>query len=348
MKQASFEIRMENIRYSYPEKARPSAATPPFSLVVERYVPGARSALMGPNGSGKTTLGKLAAGILRPGSGRVLYNGRDISGWPLGKIGGMVGYLFQDPSRQLFAATPIEELSFTMILKGARKQDAEEKAFDVLKKFGLGEIARNSAFTLSRGEKQRLAIAAILSSRLTDGMFAGGEYAKSGSMDGKNLGGEYKSSRLTDGKFFGGEHTTSGLTEGKFFGGEYTMSGLTDSKMSGGEYTMSVLSDGKNLGGEYMTSGLTDGKFFGSEHKTSGQTGGKFSGNEPEYSGPRFLILDEPTTGLDERARASLNDMLNELSAQGVGILLITHDRRFADELGAVVRYIEDGRLADA
>ena len=147
---------MEEIRFAYP------GGTGAFSLTVENFSPGLCTALMGSNGSGKTTLGKLAAGILKPDSGRVLYNGEDIANWRLGKIGGKVGYLFQDPSRQIFAPYPLEEIAFPLELRGVPKPEAEKKVRELIAEFELEDIADKTTYKLSRGEKQRLAIAAVL------------------------------------------------------------------------------------------------------------------------------------------------------------------------------------------
>jgi energy-coupling factor transport system ATP-binding protein len=59
-------------------------------------------------------------------------------------------------------------------------------------------------------------------------------------------------------------------------------------------------------------------------------------------------VLDEPTTGLDKHRRHILADTLRVLMSGGVGILLICHDREFADALGAEIRIIDGGRLIDA
>jgi len=117
---------------------------------------------MGENGSGKTTLGKLAAGILRPDSGCVLYNGEDIAKWKLGQIGKQVGYLFQEPSQQLFTPRPLEEIAFPLKLRDVPQDEAEERALILLRRFELEHLKDSTTFTLSRGEKQRLAIAAAM------------------------------------------------------------------------------------------------------------------------------------------------------------------------------------------
>ena len=72
--------------------------------------PGELTLITGPNGSGKTTLSKLMCGILRPQEGQVRIFGHPAEELSLGEIGGRVGYLFQNPSRQLFASTVWQEM----------------------------------------------------------------------------------------------------------------------------------------------------------------------------------------------------------------------------------------------
>jgi len=149
-------LQMEEICFTYPGR------TEGFTLTAKSFSPGLCTAVLGLNGSGKTTLGKLAAGILKPDSGRVLYDGQDIAGWRLGKIGKHIGYLFQDPSRQVFAPRPLEEIAFPLELRGVPKPEAEKKARNLLIEFDLEGIVDNTTYTLGRGEKQRLAIAAAM------------------------------------------------------------------------------------------------------------------------------------------------------------------------------------------
>jgi len=151
-------IRLQNVKFTYPSKSQGKK----FSLSVEEFSPGLCTAVMGDNGSGKTTLGKLAAGLLRPDSGFVSYNGQNIAKWKLGEIGQKVGYLFQEPLRQIFAPRVLEEITFPLTLGGMSKDAAEEKAWELIREFELENIANNTTYTLSRGEKQRLAIAAAM------------------------------------------------------------------------------------------------------------------------------------------------------------------------------------------
>src|SRR5262249_60217196 len=69
-------------------------------------------ALIGRNGSGKTTLAKHLNGLLRATTGTVRLEGRDVAGCPLEEIAQRVGFVFQDPDHQLFAATVEEEVAF--------------------------------------------------------------------------------------------------------------------------------------------------------------------------------------------------------------------------------------------
>jgi energy-coupling factor transport system ATP-binding protein len=135
-----------------------------FSLagVSFRIGPGTCAALTGKNGSGKTTLGKLAAGILKPDSGRVLISGEDIARLTLGQIGARAGYLFQNPERQIFAPTVLEDLTFPAVICGENEEKAQEQAREMLAGMGLSGLENRSVFRLSGGEKQRLALAGLL------------------------------------------------------------------------------------------------------------------------------------------------------------------------------------------
>ncbi|MCL2678355.1 MAG: energy-coupling factor ABC transporter ATP-binding protein, partial [Clostridiales bacterium] len=120
------------------------------------------------NGSGKSTLAKLLAGIYKPGRGQVLLMGADTRKLTLGEIGQRIGYLWQKPEQQLFAHTVLEELLFVGRIKNP-KQSAEERraaeqaAWRWLEYFEIAHLAERSGFFLSRGEKQRLALAAVVS-----------------------------------------------------------------------------------------------------------------------------------------------------------------------------------------
>jgi len=127
--------------------------------------PGEFAALTGANGSGKTTLGKLLCGLLKPAGGTVLFNGEDTAGWTLGQRGQRIGYLFQEPARQLFAPTALEDLTFTQELRGISPENAKAHAMELLARFELDHLAERGTLTLSRGEQQRLAICGMLLNR---------------------------------------------------------------------------------------------------------------------------------------------------------------------------------------
>ena len=171
------------------------------------------TAVTGPNGSGKTTLGKIMAGILKPQKGRVIICGSDSAGMKLGEIGQRIGYLFQNPDLQIFAPSVREEVSFALELKGYGKGEIDREVNRSLRDFDLLHRSDAFPFKLSRGEKQRLAIATVLVNR------------------------------------------------------------------------------------------------------------------------PGFLVLDEPTTGLDMERRGTLSEILLGLKEKGIGMVVISHDRAFISRL---------------
>lgn len=149
-------IEIFNVTYRYPKGS--------FVLSCPRleFPAGGITLITGYNGSGKTTLSKLMCGILRPKEGDLRIFGELANGWSLGKVGSRIGYLFQDPSRQLFTATVREEMLFVDYILGRDQETAGQKAISLLERFGLAPLAERSVYRLSRGEKQRLALCTIL------------------------------------------------------------------------------------------------------------------------------------------------------------------------------------------
>lgn len=118
--------------------------------------------LLGPNGAGKTTSFYMIAGLVRPNSGRVIFNGKDVSDLAMYKRARMgMGYLPQEES--IFRKLTVEQnimaiLETTAMNKAARKARCEE----LLEQFGITHVRKQLALTLSGGEKRRLTIARSL------------------------------------------------------------------------------------------------------------------------------------------------------------------------------------------
>lgn len=117
--------------------------------------------LAGKNGSGKTTLSKIIMTILKAEHGEVYINGESTANRPLAEIAKSIGYLFQQPERQLFNTTALEEITFSLNQNGQNKEESIKAARGLLKKFDLENKEKEYPLKLSKGEKQRLALAAI-------------------------------------------------------------------------------------------------------------------------------------------------------------------------------------------
>ncbi|MCC6453363.1 MAG: ATP-binding cassette domain-containing protein [Caldilineaceae bacterium] len=128
--------------------------------------PGEVVAVMGRNGSGKSTLFKTLVGLVRPDAGQVLVMGRDAAKLDVATICQSIGYLPQDPNSLLFADTVMEELSFTLRNHGYDPA-GNPAALPVdpgalLAQLGIAGLADAYPRDLSVGERQRVALAAIL------------------------------------------------------------------------------------------------------------------------------------------------------------------------------------------
>ena len=132
--------------------------------------------LLGPSGCGKSTLLRIAAGVERPSSGRVLLDGQEVAGpdrfVPPEKRG--IGLMFQD-----FALFPhlsiLDNVAFG--LKSLSRSEARAEAFSALERVGLSHYASEYPHILSGGEQQRVALARAIAPRpsvlLMDEPFSG-------------------------------------------------------------------------------------------------------------------------------------------------------------------------------
>lgn len=115
-------------------------------------------ALTGENGSGKSTLSKLMGGILKPESGKIIVNGLDSKKTRNSILAKHIGFLFQNPDRQLCCYTIREEIAFG--LKALKIPDVNERTEMILKRFGFDP--EMPPFELSRGQRQQIALASII------------------------------------------------------------------------------------------------------------------------------------------------------------------------------------------
>jgi energy-coupling factor transport system ATP-binding protein len=150
---AGVTLRAENVWYTYGGRE----ALRGLSLEAR---PGQILALMGRNGAGKTTLLKLLVGLLKPGQGRVLVGGTDTRRLPLEAIVRQVGYVPQRPDVLLFADSVRDELAFTRRNHGLPLDGAAVD--DLVQRLHLADYMDRDPKDLSVGERQRVALAAIL------------------------------------------------------------------------------------------------------------------------------------------------------------------------------------------
>ena len=126
---------------------------------------GERVGIIGHTGSGKSTLVQHFNGLLKPESGKVLLDGRDIWENPkqIRKIRFKVGLVFQYPEHQLFDETVYKDIAFGPKNMGLSEAEIRERVGEAVEIVGLSKkLLEKSPFDLSGGEKRRAAIAGVI------------------------------------------------------------------------------------------------------------------------------------------------------------------------------------------
>lgn len=161
------EISIHDLHFSYPALSpddEPNPVLRGIHLEVER---GEFVSIMGPTGVGKTTLCLALNGIVPQSTGgtirgEVVVAGLNTRRHPVPELAARVGIVFQDPESQFFNMTVEDEVAFGPESLGLDPREIRERVDWALMMVGMSQHRHRSPFQLSGGEKQRVAIAAIL------------------------------------------------------------------------------------------------------------------------------------------------------------------------------------------
>jgi energy-coupling factor transport system ATP-binding protein len=153
-------LKAEGLRYLYP--TYPVEALRGIDLSIQE---GEFIALLGQNGSGKTTLAKHFNGLLKPTSGRMLVQNKTTTEYSHRQLARWVGYVFQNPDHQIFAKTVAEEVGFGLKMQGEIFKTIERRVAEALEAVGLQGYEQKIPFALTKGERQRVAVASVLAAQ---------------------------------------------------------------------------------------------------------------------------------------------------------------------------------------
>jgi energy-coupling factor transporter ATP-binding protein EcfA2 len=149
------KIVVEDLAFAYPRSSE--RALDGVSMVVnESEILG----ILAENGGGKSTLSEILTGLISPYSGRIEVDGTALSSISSSQLSRLIGIVFQDPNIHLFHETVREEIEFA-----PRNMDLLDPArIDwVIELFGLGELQQRNPRDLSGGQKEKVAIASVVS-----------------------------------------------------------------------------------------------------------------------------------------------------------------------------------------
>ncbi len=162
MTPVTLALSLSDITVAYKDGNRTLTALNHLNLEVH---PGELVAVLGPSGSGKSTLLSVAGTLLRPTSGRVVLDGRDITDASRRQRAMLrrrnIGFVFQSPNL-LDSLTARENLLVMATLDGNRPTDWEDRADALLDEMGLGDVGHLRPAQLSGGQRQRVDLARAL------------------------------------------------------------------------------------------------------------------------------------------------------------------------------------------
>ncbi len=116
--------------------------------------------IIGSNGAGKSTFSKLTNGLLKPSVGDVLVLGENTKNQKVSALAKHIGFLFQNPDRQICCSTVREEIAFSLRNNGIAEDEIKNRVEKTLNEFGFD--GDTEPFNMSRGQRQRLCLACLI------------------------------------------------------------------------------------------------------------------------------------------------------------------------------------------
>src|SRR5512136_438111 len=156
---------VENLSFRY--HSRPELAIREVSF---RLKPGELLLMAGSSGCGKTTVARCINGLIPRSykgelTGSALLHGTPVSQMSLVEISQVIGTLLQDPERQIVASNVLSEIAFGPENLGMPRQEIRERIDQVMERLNMEHLRQRDTFTLSGGEKQKVALAGLLAMR---------------------------------------------------------------------------------------------------------------------------------------------------------------------------------------
>jgi energy-coupling factor transport system ATP-binding protein len=150
-------LEIRDLHFRYDEKGEEALKGISFSVSKGECV-----GLVGRNGSGKSTLAKCVCGFVKPDSGSIFYDGKNLAGLSIMQRAEKIGYVMQNPNQMISFPIVFDEAAFGLKNRGISGGEAESKVHETLKICGLYHFRNWPVSALSYGQKKRLTIASIV------------------------------------------------------------------------------------------------------------------------------------------------------------------------------------------
>ena len=152
-------LRFEQVTYSYQHSDNKA-----LELANFRIHKGRKVALMGANGAGKSTAMCMMNGLIKPDSGRIIFEEKPIeyNRKALRMLRQNIGIVFQNPESQIFSGVVHEDVAYGPLNLGLSDNEVKCRVDKVLTAVGLEDIKNTMSYQLSFGQKQRIALAGVL------------------------------------------------------------------------------------------------------------------------------------------------------------------------------------------
>jgi energy-coupling factor transport system ATP-binding protein len=158
-------LAVEDLSFRYRDRSSPAIQGLSFTAS-----PGEILLVAGASGCGKTTLIRAINGLVPRSykgelTGQVLLHGENTAGWKLSRISQRVGTVLQDPERQILGTKVLNEVAFGLENLGLERAEIVARVEEALGLLRITELRDRDTFTLSGGEKQKVALAGVLAMR---------------------------------------------------------------------------------------------------------------------------------------------------------------------------------------